>query len=97
MGEGGEARVELLTVWLDEVGLLDENGEVRGAVRSLERVESTAARLRERLGLDPRADAELAIVRGQASRSRSDLDALVEAARGCGLRSRVPGASGIGG
>ncbi len=84
-----EARVTLLTRWLDEVGLLDDDGEVRGATRSLEAAEKAAGRCRERLGLDPRADAEVTILRASARRERADLDALVEA--GARVRAEVEG------
>ncbi len=84
-----EARVVLLTAWCDEHGLVDEDGKATGAANLLEKVERAAARCRERLGMDPRSDAELVILRGQARHARSDLDALVEA--GARVRAEVEG------
>lgn len=54
-----EARVSLVAGWLDEHGLLDPDGEPRGAAAFLVKLESQAANLRARLGLDPAALAGL--------------------------------------
>lgn len=54
-----EARCRLLREWLDEVGLLDDEGVPRPACSELARAESAAARGREALGLNPRAWAKL--------------------------------------
>ena len=54
-----EARCILIHRWLDEHGLLDDKGEPRPAVATLEKSERTAANARSRLGLDPSAWAAL--------------------------------------
>lgn len=54
-----EARVQLLTEWIDEHGLLDEDGKPRGAADLLIRCERLAAEGRARLGLDPLSRARL--------------------------------------
>lgn len=48
-----EAQSHLLRLWLDEHGLLDDDGEPRPAANRLDRVESRAAKLRSELGLTP--------------------------------------------
>lgn len=50
-----EAKVMLVSDWLDERGLLTADGEPRPAATFLERLEARAANARERLGLDPQA------------------------------------------
>lgn len=54
-----EARVQLLTEWLDDHGLLDDDGRPRGAADLLVRCERLAAESRARLGLDPLSRARL--------------------------------------
>lgn len=55
-----EARVQLITKWLiDCGGDLDDEGEVRGAARELDRLEARAESLRSTLGLDPLSRARL--------------------------------------
>lgn len=78
-----EARAQLLRAHLAEVGLLDpDSGEVReGAAKWLRWMEKDAQELRERLGLDPRADAALAKERAQAATLAYDLDGLIATGR----------------
>lgn len=72
-----EARCILLDEWITEHGLLDEDGEpTTGAVKYLAAWETQAATARARLGLDPRAEAELARERVDARRSVIDLEAV---------------------
>jgi hypothetical protein len=75
-----EARCILLGEWQAEHGLMDDDGKVRGGewVGTFERL---AMNLRERIGLDPRSEAELAHDRADAERSVVDLDALRERGR----------------
>lgn len=54
-----EARVQLLAEWLADRGDLDDDGDVRPAADLLTRLETQAAGLRARLGLDPLARARL--------------------------------------
>lgn len=54
-----EARILLLSDYLDRVGLLDDRGRPRGAVDTLLRCESLAAKARTVLGLDPLSRARL--------------------------------------
>lgn len=54
-----EARVQLLTEWVDEHGLLDAEGRPRAAADLLIRCERLAAEGRARLGLDPLSRARL--------------------------------------
>lgn len=50
-----ESEAALLRAFLDEVGLLDGEGEPRPAAKRLERVEARLHRLRDSLGLSPSA------------------------------------------
>ncbi|MGO1514066.1 hypothetical protein [Agrococcus casei] len=65
-----EARAALLRYYLDEVGMIDEQtGETRETLlRNLDRFERRASDARQRLGLDPRSEAELALLRARAMR-----------------------------
>jgi len=48
-----EAQVTLITTWLDEHGLTDEDGEPRRAATYAAKLETQAQNARGRLGLDP--------------------------------------------
>ena len=54
-----EAQAMLLRRWIDEHGLLGENGQPQAAVTLLQRLETRASTLREELGLTPQALARL--------------------------------------
>jgi len=54
-----EARVLVLTAWLDENGPLDEAGDPRPALAALLQFERLATTHRTRLGLDPLSRAQL--------------------------------------
>ncbi len=54
-----EARVLVLSRWLDENGTLDENGVPRPALAALKDFERLALTARSRLGLDPLSRAQL--------------------------------------
>ncbi len=54
-----EAQCVLLRQWLDEHGVVDDEGNPRPAAAFLAKVEGRAANLRARLGLDPTALANL--------------------------------------
>jgi hypothetical protein len=71
-----ESRCLLLESWFAERGLLDEKGQPTASERLLASSERLAMSLRERLGLDPRSEAELANAQADAARSVVDLDAL---------------------
>lgn len=77
-----EARADLLRRWIDEHGAFDDAGELRsGQLGWLLRLERQADRARQRLGLDPRSDAQLARETAEAAGSVADLDAVREAGR----------------
>jgi hypothetical protein len=65
-----EAQAAILRAFLDEHGLLDDDGEPRPATVLLERVEGRAAKLRTELGLTP-----LALVRLLGGLSGVDAEA----------------------
>jgi hypothetical protein len=54
-----EARTDLLQRYVDDVGLLDQDGNPRPAARFLLEAEASAARRRQDLGLDPLSRARL--------------------------------------
>lgn len=54
-----EARVDLVTRYLDDVGHLDDEGNPRPAARHLVDLEASAAKRRADLGLDPLSRARL--------------------------------------
>lgn len=54
-----EARVDLVTRYLDDVGHLDDEGNPRPAARHLVELEAAAAKRRAELGLDPLSRARL--------------------------------------
>jgi hypothetical protein len=70
-----EARCLLFADWHAQVGYLDEDGNVRGGGH-VATAENTAARLRERLGLDPVADVQLQKSRAEAVALVADLDGI---------------------
>lgn len=69
-----EARCMLADDYIVEHGLLDADGEPRGVLSHLVRFENLAARLRERLGLDPLSEPQLARERAEATVAVVDLD-----------------------
>jgi hypothetical protein len=71
-----ETRCLLLESWFAEHGLLDAEGKATASERLLVQSERLAMSLRERLGLDPRSEAELLASQADAARSAVDLDAL---------------------
>jgi hypothetical protein len=54
-----EAQVVLLRGWIDEHGVLDDDGQPRAAAQLLQRLENQASTLRAELGLTPQALARL--------------------------------------
>jgi hypothetical protein len=54
-----EAQAVLLRRWIDEHGILGDDGQPQAAVRLLQRLETRASTLREELGLTPQALARL--------------------------------------
>ena len=76
-----EARCLVVREHLDAHGMLDEQGKPRPAVELLVRLESRADKARQRLGLDPKADADLAKSTADAQHSIADLDSIREAGR----------------
>jgi hypothetical protein len=54
-----EARVLVVSAWLDEHGTIDENGTPRPAAAQLLQWENLASKQRQRLGLDPLSRAAL--------------------------------------
>lgn len=81
-----EARAALLRRHLDEIGIIDDDGQPRTSlVNMLRWFEKNATAARDRLGLDPRSEAELSLLRAKAVREGTstavDLDALVAQGR----------------
>jgi hypothetical protein len=79
-----EARCERLRWWHAKHGFVGGDGAVRNA-HDVSMFESQAQRMRERLGLDPLADAALAKTRSEAALSIVDLESI---RHGAGRRSR---------
>lgn len=88
-----EAQLQLVMGWLDEHGLLDEDGKPRPATNLLDRLEGRAASLRQDLGRTPQALAKLLSVVAQTGHDPGGLDALREEGRRI-LRARAPEALG---
>lgn len=76
-----EARCILVAEWLAEHGVITGEGVPQPVMRYVAQLERLAIDLRARLGLDPRAEAELAQTRGEALRNMVDLEALRERGR----------------
>lgn len=84
-----EARAALLRYDLDRVGMFDGSGEIRASrVTALDRFEKRAASERTKLGLDPKAELELALLRAKAvelgqldERAKSSVTAIAETGR----------------
>jgi hypothetical protein len=75
-----EARCEKYRRWHADVGFVDGDGNVRGGANVLA-YENQAQRMRERLGLDPLADAQLAKTRSEAVLSAVDLESIRQRGR----------------
>ncbi|MCU1451933.1 MAG: hypothetical protein JWN46_79 [Acidimicrobiales bacterium] len=71
-----EAQAELLRADLDKHGMFDDEGEERAAVRSLDRVEGRLAKLREALGLTPRALGQLLATAASVATATGDAASL---------------------
>ncbi len=71
-----EARCLLLGNWVAEHGIVDSEGVPTASAKIIAQFERLANDLRQRLGLDPRSEAELASVQADAARSVVDIDAL---------------------
>ena len=82
-----EAKCLVIREWLEDRGMLEDDGKVRPAVDLLLKLEGRADKARQRLGLDPRADAELARSTAEAHHAAADLDAVRAAGREA-LRAR---------
>jgi hypothetical protein len=75
-----EARCLIFEDYHARVGFLDDDGNVRGGGR-VAAFELQAARLRERLGLDPTSDAALSKARAEVVAAVADLEAVRERGR----------------
>lgn len=76
------ARWLLLRDWLNEVGMVDDDGRLRdGALKWLNTFGRRAIELGARLGLDPPSEAQLARDRADAASALADLDGLRERGR----------------
>jgi len=80
-----EAQCQLLHAYLDDVGLLDENGEPQPATTMLAACETRANNLRQQLGLTPVALAKLLQALAAVAASTGDTTSL-EAVRAEGRR-----------
>jgi hypothetical protein len=88
-----EARCLLFADWHAQVGYLDEAGNVRGGGH-VAAAENQAARLRERLGLDPLADAALRKAQAEAVHLVADLEQIRAKGRAVLERRRAELAAG---
>jgi hypothetical protein len=71
-----ETRCLMLEQWFLHHGLLGADGKATASERLLATSERLAMSLREKLGLDPKSEAELMNVQADAARNVVDLDAL---------------------
>jgi hypothetical protein len=78
-----EAQAHLLRTWIDEHGILDDDGEERPACRSLTAVEKRAANLRTELGVTPQSMVKLlaGLSTVQSEAAQDGLEALRAAGR----------------
>jgi hypothetical protein len=88
-----EARCLLLEDYHAREGFLDEDGNVRGGGR-VTTFEAQAARLRERLGLDPVSDVQLQRAKAEAIALVADLEGIRERGRQILERRRAELAAG---
>lgn len=71
-----EAQLLRLRGYLDEHGLLDDDGEERPAARLLDRVEGRLAKLRDQLGLTPAALGKLLATAASVAGATGDAESL---------------------
>jgi hypothetical protein len=71
-----ESRCLLLAAWFSERGLLDAKGQPTASAQLLNQSERLASEMRARLGVDPKAESELAQSQAQAAASVVDLEAI---------------------
>ena len=83
-----EARCLLYAEYHAQVGPLDEDGNLRGG-RHVMLAERMAQTMRERLGLDPRAEADLHKARAEAIHATADLEAIRARGREVAQRRRA--------
>jgi hypothetical protein len=83
-----ETRCLLLEQWFLDRGLIGSDGKATASERLLASSERLAMQLRERLGLDPRSEADLANAQADAARNVVDLDALRARGRAALARRR---------
>jgi hypothetical protein len=88
-----ETRCLLFADWHAQVGYLDEAGNVRGGGH-VAAAENQAARLRERLGLDPVSDAALKKSQAEVLQLAADLEGIRERGRQVLERRRAELAAG---
>jgi hypothetical protein len=88
-----EARCLLFAHWHAQVGYLDEAGNPRGGGH-VAAAENQAARLRERLGLDPVSDVQLQKAKAEAVALVADLEGIRERGRAVLERRRAELAAG---
>jgi hypothetical protein len=83
-----ETRCLLLEQWFLSHGLIGADGKATASERLLASSERLAMQLRERLGLDPKSEADLANAQADAARNVVDLDALRARGRAALARRR---------
>lgn len=90
-----EAQAQLVRQHLDEIGLLDEDGQPRGAANFLDRVEGRAAKLRAELGLTPASMVKLlgGLSSIDAGAAQGGLEALKAAGRQIRTAAELPAGS----
>lgn len=74
-----EARCLLLQEYFAEHRLVDEDGDVVPVTRFVHQFEKLAMQMREKLGLDPKSEADLITSRAEATRHSFDINALIDA------------------
>jgi hypothetical protein len=92
-----ESRCLLLAQYQAEHGLIGADGKESVSARLVNQCERMADQLRQRLGLDPKSEAELAASQADAARSVVDLDTIRERGRRALDRRRGLASSGEAG
>lgn len=74
-----EARVLLAEDWFVDHPMIEPDGKVTDVAKFVNKLEGTAQRMRQELGLTPMSQAKLATERAQATRHSFDISKLIDA------------------